>query len=240
MRIRPEYRDADRSWLARPGAFEPEPQEPFDPGRSMIVIPAVPSSGTSMVAGVLYHLGVNMGNWNNKGAARRGYMMFEDADIGMFSYQPRGPLDKLINMRIRFREYLNYRFHRHDGILGVKTLPTVWLWDPNPGDWPIEVLDVRRPLEESLVKDAVRLAERERRDPSAGVATAWQTMNRVGGVASMWWTREMLLKFHPAQLTVDYDEFRDDPPAHIERINEVFDLKANDAQMTAALLSIQR
>ena len=240
MRIRPQLRESDYTWLARPGdGSNQPPEEPFDPERRMIVIPAVPSSGTSMVAGVLFHLGVNMGNCKSEAMKRRGYLMWEDADVGVFSYIPNGPLDKLANMRIRFREYINYRFNRQDGQLGVKTLPTIWLWDRNPADWPIDVLDVRRNIKTSMTKDAERLANREVRNPEDGLATAWQVMQRVGGVASMDWAREMLLKFHPPKLTVDYDEFRADPPRHIEAIVDTFGIQTTDYKMTAALLSIE-
>ena len=56
----------------------------------------------------------------------------------------------------------------------------------------------------------------------------------------MHWARERLLEFHPAKLTVEYEEFRANAPTWIERIVEVFELEVNDYQMTSALLSVKR
>jgi hypothetical protein len=45
--------------------------------RKLFLIPAVPSSGTSALAGVLHHLGVYMGNIDREKALQgRGYEMF--------------------------------------------------------------------------------------------------------------------------------------------------------------------
>ena len=206
----------------------------------MIVIPAVPSSGTSMVAGVLYHLGVNMGNClSEHWKKRRGYEQYEDLDVGQFTWRVNGPMDHLVNQRIRFLDYLNYRYATQEGRLGVKTLPTIWMGAEHPERWPIDVLDVRRPMDVSLKRDMERMSTRPLREPGAEPFTAWEAMARYGGVASMDWARQGLLKFHEPKLTVDYDAFRANPPSHIEKIAEVFELEPTDYQMTAALLSVQ-
>ena len=194
-----------------------------------------------MVAGVLHHLGVNMGNCESaKWTKLRGYEQYEDLDIGQFTWRQNGPMDHLVNQRIRFQDYLNYRYDTQKGRLGVKTLPTIWMGAQYPERWPIDILDVRRPLQVSLDKDMERMALRPQREPGKEPFTAWESMARYGGVASMAWARDALLKIHPAKLTVDYDEFRANAPAHIEKIVEVFDLEPNDYQMTAALLSVKR
>ena len=235
-----EFDEAGETWRLHPGAHVAREVVPLDE-RRMIFIPAVPSSGTSMVAGVLHHLGVNMGNCKSeKWTKRRGYEQYEDLDAGMFTWRANGPVDHLVNQRLRFLDYLNYRYMTQQGRLGVKTLPTVWMHNAKPEAWPIDVLDVRRPLEVLLEKDLNRLATRANRTPDWVPSTSWEAMGRYGGVASMHWARERLLEFHPAKLTVEYEEFRANAPTWIERIVEVFELEVNDYQMTSALLSVKR
>lgn len=235
-----ELDGAAETWRLYPGPHERKEAVPLDE-RRMIFVPAVPSSGTSMVAGVLHHLGVNMGNClSEKWKKRRGYEQYEDLDIGMFTWKENSPMDHLVNQRIRFLDYLNYRYMTQKGRLGVKTLPTVWMHNLKPEAWPIDVLDVRRPLEEALERDIERLARRKERTPEWTPSTSWEVMARYGGVASMHWARERLLDFHPAKLTVNYEEFKEDAPNWIEKIVEVFELTPNDYQMTSALLSVQR
>jgi hypothetical protein len=234
-----EFDKGAETWRLCPGDYVEREIAPLEE-RRMIVIPAVPSSGTSMVAGVLHHLGVHMGNVHSERWTRlRGYEQFEDLDIGMFTWRQNGPMDHLVNQRIRFREYMNYRFATQAGRLGVKTLPTIWMSDGHVEQWPIDILDVRRPLQTALDKDIERMATRPEREPGKEPFTAWESMARYGGVASMAWARDALLKFHPPRLTVDYDEFRANPPVHIEKIVEVFGLEPTDRQMTEALLSVR-
>jgi len=234
-----EFDKAAETWRLLPGGHVTTEALPLDE-RRMIVIPAVPSSGTSMVAGVLHHLGVNMGNCESaRWTKMRGYEQYEDLDVGQFTYKVNGPMDHLVNQRIRFLHYLNYRYATQKGRLGVKTLPTIWMGDEHPERWPVDILDVRRPLLTSLERDMERMALRIEREPGATPFTAWESLARFGGLASMYWAREALLKFHPAKLTVDYDEFRSNAPGHIEQIVEVFELEPTDYQMTAALLSVQ-
>jgi queuine/archaeosine tRNA-ribosyltransferase len=98
--------------------------------RKLIVIPAVPSSGTSALAGVLHHLGVDMGAYSLEDSmSKRGYEMFEDGDINLFCSRiesdkiPLGP--KLLTTRCRWRHYVNHRLitSEKDNLIGCK-LPT--------------------------------------------------------------------------------------------------------------------
>jgi len=235
-----EKHEESGAWRIRPGPYVREEVQPLDE-RRMIFVPAVPSSGTSMVAGVLHHLGVNMGNCaSNRLAKRRGYEQFEDLDVSMFGWKPDGSGDSLMGQRFRFLEYMNYRYMTQEGRLGVKSLPTVWMYNQRVEAWPIDVLDVRRPLMTALEKDINRLATRKERTPEWTPFTGPQVMARYGGVAAMHWARERLIEFHPPKLTVEYDEFRKDAPTWIEKIVEVFELNVNDFQMTSALLSVKR
>ena len=236
--------DPDGVYHTYPGEYERDDSViPLDE-RRMIVIPAVPSSGTSCVAGILHHLGVNMGNVNNrvttKHTKQRGYEQYEDVDTAMFTSEVNGLIDHLINQKIRFLHYLNYRYLLNpEGRLGVKTLPTIWMHTNHPEAWPIDILDVRRPLGMVLERDAERLARSPERT-GAEPPPAFQVMNRYAGVAAMHWARERLIQIHPPKLTVPYEELLEDAPTWIERIVKVFELEVNDRQMTTALLSVRR
>jgi hypothetical protein len=97
--------------------------------RKLIVIPAVPSSGTSALAGVLYHLGVDMGSFSlEQQENTRGYEMFEDKGIALFCaryedrFQPMQP--HLLGTKCRWRHYVNHRLIESKGPIGCK-LPAV-------------------------------------------------------------------------------------------------------------------
>jgi hypothetical protein len=205
--------------------------------RRVIWIPAVPSSGTSVVAGVLAHLGVDMGETKTMNNAR-GYAMFEDIEVQMFVFSPNAPLDRLMNQRIRFRDYLNFRMWKNPtGRLGVKALATAWIWDEflDPASLPVETLDVRRPVEDSIVADQERMAARTDRDPEELPATVWQHVGRSAGNAANWAAREMLYKFHPPKYSLEFYDLLKDPLKHIEGICGAFGLEPSDEQIDAAL-----
>ena len=158
----------------------------------------------------------------------------------MFTWKANGAEDHLIGQRMRFLDYLNYRYMTQQGLLGVKALPTVWMYNQRPEAWPIDILDVRRPLEILLERDMNRLATRKERTPDWTPSSSFEAMGRYGGVASMHWARERLIEFHPPKLTVEYEDFRENAPNWIEKIVEVFGLEPNDRQMTTALLSVHK
>ena len=235
-----DQHEGDGVWRVHPGPHVRQDVPPLDK-RRMIFIPAVPSSGTSMVAGVLHHLGVNMGNcMSEKWTKRRGYDQYEDLDMSLFTWKANGSGDGLVAQRLRFLDYLNYRYMTQKGQLGVKALPTVWMYNQRVEAWPIDVLDVRRDLGVMLEKDVDRLATRKERTPDWTPSTAFETMGRYSGVAAMHWARERLIEFHPPKMTVEYEDFRENAPNWIEKIVEVFGLKPNDRQMTTALLSVEK
>ena len=207
-----DERDEAGTWRIHSGAHVTRDVQPLDE-RRMIFVPAVPSSGTSMVAGVLHHLGVNMGNCiSQKWTTRRGYEQYEDLDSSLFTWKANGPQDHLINQRMRFLDYLNYRYMTQKGRLGAKIIPTVWMYNQRVEAWPIDILDVRRPLEIMLEKDINRLATRPERTPDWVPSTSVEAMGRYSGVAAMHWARERLIDFIPAKLTVEYEDFRENAP----------------------------
>lgn len=136
-----------------------DPKDPYD--RKLILIPAVPSSGTSALAGVLHHLGVNMGAIDGDGSLKkRGYEMYEDTDVWKFCavMQKDHPfhesVGKLSRTALRLRSYINYRFMNDPpGPIGAKIPAVLCLYDPDVPSLPIITLDVWRLFERCLVSD---------------------------------------------------------------------------------------
>jgi hypothetical protein len=202
----------------------------------LIWVLAVPSSGTSCVAGLLYYLGVNMGQVDNEANRNRGYKMFEDIAIGMFSFSPNSQLDRLLNQRIRLREYCHYRAHVDPpGPIGVKTLPTAWAQDRDPASLPVVVVDVRRPLKDSIDADQARMASRPLRDAKARPGTVFEHWGRASGVAAMDVARDQLLSIIPAAVTLDYYEVLEKPMAAIDALCTGLGLNPDGEQIDDAL-----
>jgi hypothetical protein len=217
-----------------------ESAESHEAERRLIWIPAVPSTGTSCVAGLLQHLGVNMGNVRNEENRNRGYEMFEDLDVGRFAYIPNSDLDRLMSQRVRFKDYCNYRIAESPpGRIGVKALPTAWIYCREPKLLPVDVLDVRRDLEVSVTRDQERMSQRPMRDEEAQPLPVLEHLKRAGGLASMWLARDMLLSIHPPKLTLQFDEVREGPMTAIEAICESFHLEPSDKQIDEALRFVQ-
>ena len=224
------------SWRVLPDGDPPVEVAESDPNRRLIWVPAVPSSGTSCVAGILHHLGVNMGNVRNEQNRNRGYEMFEDLDVGHYAYIPNSELDRLLSQKVRFDHYCNFRIAESPpGRIGVKALPTAWMYSSDPKHLPVEILDVRRPLEDSVNADQERMANRPKRLEDAQPATAFDHITRAGGLTSMWLARDMLLSIHEPKLTLEYYDVLDDPPTAIRIICEAFDLQPTDGQLDDAL-----
>jgi len=219
----------------------PPPEARFDipHDRDFILVPAVPSSGTSMLSGVLARLGVDMGQVNNKPNFQRGYQMFEDVDVGMFSFSPNTPQDKLIRDNLRLREYINYRFHTNPGLVGAKVTAMQWVRDPDVMSLPIKIVDISRPLEEVMASDAERYARGPERLPDHHIPTPYQVCTRASGVAACWMAKELLYKAVKPVISFQFKGFLEDPPKCIEALVEALGLEPTDRQMTEALLSVK-
>lgn len=111
-----------------------------------------PNGGTSAVAGVLFHLGVDMGN--PPASPPRTYPTFEDARIGNF---------RMEDGRYDFRGYLEKRIAAAGPgtIPGVKVSSLFWTWYRFPLTLPVVPIFVDRPLELSI-RSSHRLWEEER------------------------------------------------------------------------------
>jgi hypothetical protein len=188
--------------------------------RKLIVIPAVPSSGTSALAGVLHHLGVNMGVYSlEQNITKRGYEMFEDADIAYFcstfedAAHPMMP--KLLGTRSRFRNYVNHRLIKsfEDEVIGCKIPATLATYDPDISTLPIVTLNVDRPLEDSIISDLKRLSDRGGDD-----VDMHRRMVRSSDLAGNWWAkREILTQVEP-ELSLTFKELVTYPRKSVENI----------------------
>jgi hypothetical protein len=223
------------AWRVLPDG-KPPVDETAEQDRRLIWIPAVPSSGTSCVAGILHHLGVDMGKVHDEQNFNRGYQMFEDLDVGLFAYIPNSDLDRLLNQRVRFAEYCNFRLAESPpGRIGVKALPTAWIWCDDPKRLPVDVLNVTRPLKDAVDADQKRMSNRPNRVADAQPATAFEHLKRAGGLTSMDVARDMLLSIHPPKLTLEFYDVLAEPLAAIESICGAFDLQPTDEQIDDAL-----
>ncbi len=123
----------------------------------ILIIPAVPSSGTSALAGVFSKLGIDMGSHREKQAKKlRGYKMYEDAYMYDYQVNP-DPLTaksgKITATKFHIREYLEFRLKQPGKFKGAK-LPAVWcIGHSCLSSLPILAVDIIRPLEVSMEAD---------------------------------------------------------------------------------------
>jgi hypothetical protein len=210
------------------------------PDRRVIYIPAVPTSGTSSVAGILHMLGVDMGNIALEHSAQRDYATFEDLDFNFFKFEPNGQENRLIRMDARFRDYLNYRLHKEkNGRVGVKVPPTYWMSDHDPLSLPLDILDVRRPVEDSIISDMKKILHEPTVNKDAADKSPPYYCHRAGGMAYAWLSKLMLYEMHPPKLSIHFYELLEDPAGHIEKIIEAFDLEPTDEQIKVATMFVR-
>lgn len=213
-----------------------------DPERRIIYIPAVPSSGTSLVAGILANLGVDMGASDPSADVRsRGYYMFEDSDMSLFGslYDEDSDWNKkeiVLERHIRFRDYVNYRFIKNTSTrVGFKAPSTFWTVDPDPPSLPIDVVDVRRPLENSIMGDHMNLLTRKQRRPELDDPHIHHLILRAGSLGACWMARHILVDVHPPKITVDFDDLIDNPAEWITRIAIALDLNPSEDQVQTSI-----
>lgn len=214
-----------------------------DPERRLIYIPAVPSSGTSLVAGMLANLGVDMGVYNSGGElAQRGYPMYEDEQLFRFAVDlqdDRFAEDLTGRLVFRFRDYLNWRMIQNTSSpVGVKAIATAWMTDRLPNLLPLAVVDVRRDLAKSVASDRRYVQRRAERglqpkywvERDMSQPTAWERYfaARAGTVAKCYSARESLLRIHPAAVTLEYEQVLENPETAIRQLIEGLQLSPSE------------
>ncbi len=166
-----------------------------------IYVCGTPRGGTSCVAGILHHLGVDMGQFKPEGPD--GYCTFEDTRAATFT-RPMGryPGDHVLAFFAGadgfrdFRAYLEMREYEAKGTpWGCKLGTNYPLSDPDPATLPVRWVFVDRPLEVSIRSDAAKMK------PENPVERAMQ-------IAGYWAGKEWLklLVSHAAE-PIDYAPF---------------------------------
>jgi hypothetical protein len=191
--------------------------------RKLIVIPAVPSGGTSALAGVLYHLGIDMGNFSLEAQSdKRGYEMFEDKEIALFcsrfepDHIPMAP--KLMSTRCRWRNYVNHRFMGSEGPQGLKLPAVLMIQDDDIASLPVVYLNIERPLEDSIKADIKRMAKKGEygRNDIRSIQTFH--MIRAADISANWWAKKEILSLVEPELSLTFNELVKHPRKSVENI----------------------
>jgi len=213
--------------------------------RVLLVIPAMPTSGTSALAGVLEKLGVYMGEYDNvEYEKRRGYEMFEDTRITRFSAVPNDDLitiyggGKIMATQVRIRSYINWRFlNDPPGPIGVKLPANYFLYDPDIASLPIATLDVDRPLELAIERDREHLKRSGYKDkyPPGGGQWGLHEAFRASDIAACRRCKEVLFEFHPPVAQMTFDELVEHREVIIPKLAEALQLNPTPLQLNTAI-----
>ena len=182
----------------------------------VIWVVGTPNGGTSCVAGVLHHLGVDMGDISLE-PTNREYAVFEDRQLATYKTK-------------RFRDYLEQRLATAGGQrVGVKCGAWYWMADPAPETLPVDVVLVNRPVEDSMTSSL------RRHSAETQPLEELQRIRRlVGGIGEAWAAKELLtLKVRPA-LEVSFRHLLLDPQREVERIAARLRLDPRQSQIREA------
>jgi len=210
--------------------------------RYLLLIPAVPSSGSSALAGVLHHLGVNMGNVNTKEAEDgRGYDMFEDADTSKFTFRPNREPDvyigKLTSTVLRVRSYVNYRLWNDEGPIGAKIPGVLCVYDPELETVPIITLNIHRPLEQCIASDRATSIRQNRYDPIKGDMDKVWAANRMraSDMGSCLAGKMDVFNIHEPVVNLSFDELINEKEEMVPQIAKACGLEPSDEQLQTAI-----
>jgi hypothetical protein len=153
----------------------------------VIWVVGVPNGGTSCVAGMLHHMGVDMGNVAAK-PTRRPYRTFECRDRRQFG---------------TFREYLIARLEDGQRV-GVKHSAASWVDDPHPETLPVQTLYVNRPLDD-CIDSGLRLWTTDRRESLMEYPNPMRFLiDRGGGIGQWHAAKELLRSVIEPTLEIDF------------------------------------
>lgn len=198
------------------------------PDRVILVLGA-PCSGTSCVAGILRHLGVDMGE---PIASDRPYETFEDSRRAcQYAAEPTEAQQFIMGGGRDFRAYLKFRLAeaREKGTIpGVKIGAAYWLGDPDPASLPVTIVKVDRPLEDSIRSDWRYRYERAKSCVVSGqVITGTPYINqdarilRAAQMAGYWQAKERLCEIIEPAVVVDYRALTDDPTSRLAYLSSL-------------------
>lgn len=211
----------------------------------LILIPAVPSSGTSALAGVLSHLGVDMGKLDSEGSLKkRGYEMYEDTDLWKFcvvkNREAGDYTGKLQLTQFRFRSYINHRLiqqEKHGNPVGAKIPAVLCLHDPEPEDLPIVTLNIHRGFEQCLVSDRSTMIRQGVYEKLGGDLSTVLAFNiaRSGDMGACVAGKMDLYKYHEPVVNITFDELVAKRAEIVPSIAKALDLSPTDDQLMSAI-----
>lgn len=182
----------------------------------IIWVVGTPNGGTSCIAGMLYHLGVDMGQVSEAPTTRE-YPVFEDQRLRRHSAK-------------RFREYIGMRLVEADGKrAGVKCCSWFWMEDPHPETLPLDVVAIHRPLEHSI-----RSSLRRNSAPNKTLAAQKAIVKRAGDIGRAWVAKELLLDIHRPVISLKFQQVLDDPVRTAQMLDSKLRLDARGSQIKAA------
>jgi hypothetical protein len=189
--------------------------------RDLIVVVGMPSGGTSLVAGLLHHLGVDMGRVaEGVQPGARQYEGFECLDCWEGGIT--GAFDPAAAQQFMASvvSYCDARRAAATGPVGVKHNPLVWLgMFSGIGALPIRLVHVRRPLD-----DVMRSDRRYRGDD----------LGRAGRMGMHWLAMQRLLEQVPPSATLDFGLVRESPAAAIATLVDALALAPGEEQVAGA------
>ena len=219
-----------------------DPKDPYD--RDLFLIPAVPSSGTSALAGVLHHLGVNMGNVEpEKNIEKRGYVMYEDSDTWKYcTLQQEDPLKvdngRLSRTAFRFRSYINYRFMNDPpGPIGAKIPGVLCIHDPELESLPIITLNVYRQFEKCIASDRKTMWNAGKYDKIKDNPDLVMHFNklRAADLGACVAGKMDLLTIHEPIVNITFDELVGNKEEVVPLIAGACELECTDEQIKSAI-----
>lgn len=188
--------------------------------KRLTVVLGLPGSGTSIVAGMLHHLGVNMGRCLSPAEAMqwpngRQYLGYECMELATEF----GKLDQPWQWARLFSGYCQNRL-RDPGPQGVKMNRIAYLFGyPELAALPIRVIHVRRDLEETFRSDLSR--ENDSLDRAALLGTLFVSINR-------------FIKVIEPTITVWFDDAMENPTSIAMEIAHRFNLESSSEQVEQA------
>ena len=205
-----------------PPPTDPIHMPPLPPHHSLILVAGMPSGGTSVAAGLLHHLGVDMGRIE-RGVAPgpRRYEGFECLDCWEDGIQGAYDPARTEDFMTSVSAYLQTRLQTADHPYGVKHNPLVWLGMFDGIDTlPIRILHIHRPLDEVMVSDRRYRGDDLHRAARLGMATL---------------ALARLLEQITPTLSLEFRHVLADPMGSTEAIVDHFELTPSTSQRAEAI-----
>ena len=183
----------------------------------LICVAGTGSGGTSCVAGILHHLGVDMGRFMDRTGVR-GYTTYEDTDAAGF----RNGLILDIDAYVQFRMAAEGPWPR-----GFKWNLNWTRWDVD--DLPLRIVHIRRPLEDSIASDR-RIFDQLSPDRALRAVS-----ERAGRVAQQWLLAHELAAGKNSVTALDFYPLLEERRLHVTALAAALGLPTEGARFNAAV-----